>query len=97
MTFVIVDVSFGIGLTKKFLDCHIRVRFTTQDFLSYPLSLLPSSYSRTSTMEAPWAHSAQQVLQHFDVNPEIGLSNSQVEKHVKVYGKNGTYRGYYSP
>ncbi|KAG8954672.1 hypothetical protein FRC04_011105 [Tulasnella sp. 424] len=39
-------------------------------------------------MEAPWAHSAQQVLQHFDVNPQIGLSNSQVEKHVKVYGKN---------
>lgn len=43
-------------------------------------------------MDAPWAHSAQQVLQHFDVNPEIGLSDSQVEKHVKVYGKNGTYR-----
>ncbi|KIO28152.1 hypothetical protein M407DRAFT_72156 [Tulasnella calospora MUT 4182] len=39
-------------------------------------------------MDAPWAHSAQQVLQHFDVNPEIGLSDSQVEKHVKVYGKN---------
>ncbi|KAG8912640.1 hypothetical protein FRC01_004972, partial [Tulasnella sp. 417] len=39
-------------------------------------------------MDAPWAHSAHQVLQHFDVNPEIGLADSQVEKHVKVYGKN---------
>ncbi|KAG9017088.1 hypothetical protein FRB90_001818 [Tulasnella sp. 427] len=39
-------------------------------------------------MDAPWAHSAQQVLQHFDVSPDAGLADSQVEKHVTVYGKN---------
>lgn len=47
MTFVIVDVSLGTGLGKEISRPHIRVRFTAQDSLSYPLSLLSSSYSRT--------------------------------------------------
>lgn len=77
----------GDWTAQKFPDYH------TCSFHHRTLRLLPSlslSYCISLTkMDAPWAHSAQQVLQHFDVNPELGLSNSQVEKHVKVYGKNG--------
>ncbi|KAG9038480.1 hypothetical protein FRB95_001337 [Tulasnella sp. JGI-2019a] len=39
-------------------------------------------------MEAPWSHSSQQVLEHFNVNPATGLSPAAVEKHIELYGKN---------
>lgn len=40
-------------------------------------------------MEAPWAHSDQQVLEHFNVDPKQGLSDAQAQKHTEIYGKNG--------
>jgi len=40
-------------------------------------------------MESPWAHSSEQVLQHFGVDPTVGLAPDQVQKHVQLYGKNG--------
>lgn len=40
-------------------------------------------------MEQAWAHSPQQVLDHFQVNPSLGLAESQVIKHRELYGRNG--------
>ncbi|KAJ7219107.1 Ca-transporting ATPase [Mycena pura] len=39
-------------------------------------------------MEAPWSLTPEQVLEHFGVNPERGLSSDQAAKHAQVYGKN---------
>ncbi|KAJ7343650.1 hypothetical protein DFH08DRAFT_873293 [Mycena albidolilacea] len=39
-------------------------------------------------MEAPWSQTPAQVLEHFGVHPERGLSSDQAAQHVQVYGKN---------
>jgi Ca2+ transporting ATPase len=41
-------------------------------------------------MEAPWSQTPAQVLEHFGVHPERGLSSDQAAQHAQVYGKNGT-------
>ena len=42
-------------------------------------------------MDHPWALTPHQVLSHFQVDPTTGLSRSQVTKHTKIHGTNGTY------
>ncbi|KAJ7905322.1 hypothetical protein B0H14DRAFT_2659857 [Mycena olivaceomarginata] len=39
-------------------------------------------------MEAPWSQTPAQVLEHFGVHPERGLSSDQAAQHAQVYGKN---------
>ncbi|KAJ6513852.1 Ca-transporting ATPase [Mycena vitilis] len=39
-------------------------------------------------METPWAQSSDQVLEHFGVHPDRGLTSDQAAKHAQVYGKN---------
>ena len=44
-------------------------------------------------MDASWTHAPDEVLAHFDVNPEQGLSDAQVTKNREIYGKNGAWTG----
>ncbi|KAF9050639.1 calcium ATPase [Hymenopellis radicata] len=39
-------------------------------------------------MDAPWTKTPADILQHFNVDSDRGLSASQVEKHAELYGKN---------
>ncbi|KAJ6455749.1 hypothetical protein C8R45DRAFT_586858 [Mycena sanguinolenta] len=39
-------------------------------------------------MEAPWSQTQEQLLEHFGVHPDRGLSSDQAAKHAQVYGKN---------
>ncbi|CAK5279628.1 unnamed protein product [Mycena citricolor] len=39
-------------------------------------------------MEAPWALTSQEVLDHFGVDIERGLTSDQAAKHAQIYGKN---------
>jgi Ca2+ transporting ATPase len=39
-------------------------------------------------MDHPWTLSSKQVLEHFSVNPETGLTTAQATKHAELYGKN---------
>ncbi|KAJ6546503.1 Ca-transporting ATPase [Mycena vulgaris] len=39
-------------------------------------------------MEAPWSQTPAQILEHFGVHPDRGLSSDQAAKHAQVYGKN---------
>lgn len=41
-------------------------------------------------MDAPWTKSAEQLLEHFSVDPARGLSSGQADKHAEIYGRNGT-------
>ena len=44
----------------------------------------------SSVLDAPWTRSPEEILAHFGVDGKCGLSGEQVNKHVKLYGKNGT-------
>lgn len=39
-------------------------------------------------MQAPWTKSPHEILEHFGVDPNRGLSADQAAKHAEVYGKN---------
>ncbi|KAJ7172658.1 hypothetical protein C8R46DRAFT_160090 [Mycena filopes] len=39
-------------------------------------------------MDAPWSQTSGQILEHFGVHPDRGLSSDQAAKHAQVYGKN---------
>ncbi|KII89028.1 hypothetical protein PLICRDRAFT_40683 [Plicaturopsis crispa FD-325 SS-3] len=39
-------------------------------------------------MEIPWTKSPKELLEHFGVDADIGLSADQAAKHAEVYGKN---------
>lgn len=41
-------------------------------------------------MEAAWTRSTSHALQHFNVDPKIGLSPESVRTHQALYGRNGT-------
>ena len=41
-------------------------------------------------MDAPWALSAQDILQHFGSDEQHGLIEAKVQKHRELYGRNGT-------
>jgi hypothetical protein len=40
-------------------------------------------------MEFPWTNSSQDILAHYSVDPQGGLSDTQAVKHAQLYGKNG--------
>jgi Ca2+ transporting ATPase len=40
-------------------------------------------------MDAPWALSAQDILQHFGSDEKHGLIEAKVQKHRELYGRNG--------
>lgn len=40
-------------------------------------------------MDTPWTLEPQAVLEHFGVDPAVGLSTDQAVKHAELYGKNG--------
>ena len=42
-------------------------------------------------MEAPWTKSPEEILEHFTVDPNRGLSSDQALKHAEIYGKNGMF------
>jgi len=42
-------------------------------------------------MDNAWSSTSNEVLQHFSVNEKTGLKADQVQRHVVLYGKNGTY------
>ncbi|KAE8057039.1 hypothetical protein FH972_013761 [Carpinus fangiana] len=42
-------------------------------------------------MEDAYARSVSEVLDFFEVDPAKGLSEDQVARHARVYGKNGTF------
>nr|GAT43961.1 Ca-transporting ATPase [Mycena chlorophos] len=39
-------------------------------------------------LDAPWAQSSDDILSHFDVHPDRGLSSDQAAQHAQLYGKN---------
>ncbi|KAF7295081.1 Calcium-transporting ATPase [Mycena indigotica] len=39
-------------------------------------------------METPWAQTTNELLEHFSVHPDRGLSSDQAAKHAQIYGKN---------
>ncbi|KAJ7752030.1 Ca-transporting ATPase [Mycena metata] len=39
-------------------------------------------------MDAPWSQTPAQILEHFGVHPDRGLSSDQAANHALVYGKN---------
>ncbi|KAF8655969.1 hypothetical protein AX16_002829 [Volvariella volvacea WC 439] len=39
-------------------------------------------------MDAPWTKTPNQILEHFGVNPKLGLSDDQAIKHAELYGRN---------
>ena len=41
-------------------------------------------------MEAAWTRTPEDVLEHFQVDQNTGLSAAHVAKNQEVYGKNGT-------
>jgi len=43
-------------------------------------------------MDAPWALSAQDILQHFGSDEQHGLIEAKVQKHRELYGRNGMSR-----
>ena len=43
-------------------------------------------------MDAPWALSAQDILQHFGSDEQHGLVEGKVQKHRELYGRNGVPR-----
>lgn len=40
-------------------------------------------------MDAPWALSAEDILQHFGTDEQHGLIEAKVQKHRELYGRNG--------
>ena len=42
-------------------------------------------------MDAAHAKSAKEVLEHFKVDPETGLTKDQVEEGYKIHGRNGKH------
>lgn len=62
-------------------------------------STLRSSLRRTTvlqsslytTMESAYVKSAQDVLRHFDVDEQSGLSDSRVQQQLSKFGKNGLW------
>jgi Ca2+ transporting ATPase len=42
-------------------------------------------------METPWTKSPEEILEHFAVDPNRGLSADQASKHAEIYGKNGVF------
>ena len=40
-------------------------------------------------MEAPWTKTSEEILQHYGVDPQRGLTSDQASKHAELYGKNG--------
>lgn len=40
-------------------------------------------------MEFPWTHLPGDILTHYGVDPQRGLSEIQAAKHAQLYGKNG--------
>lgn len=42
-------------------------------------------------MEDTYAKSVEEVLEHFDVKPEVGLSSSQIEDQRRINGWNGEF------
>ncbi|EDR10933.1 Ca-transporting ATPase [Laccaria bicolor S238N-H82] len=39
-------------------------------------------------MEAPWTRTPEEILQHYGVDPQRGLTSDQASKHAELYGKN---------
>lgn len=44
-------------------------------------------------MQAAWTRTPEDVLAHFQVDPNVGLSAGHVAKNQEVYGKNGANTG----
>lgn len=40
-------------------------------------------------LDAPWTLVASQILEHFAVDPAVGLSGQQAANHALLYGRNG--------
>lgn len=45
-------------------------------------------------MDQAWTLSVEDALQHFGVNPKVGLSEKEVSSGLEKYGKNGTLKLY---
>lgn len=43
-------------------------------------------------MDGAFARSTDDVLQHFQVSPERGLSEAQVKASLEKHGRNGTHQ-----
>jgi hypothetical protein len=48
-------------------------------------------------MEAPWTKSPREILEHYGVDPNRGLSSDQAAKHAEIYGKNGAFDANHIP
>lgn len=40
-------------------------------------------------LDAPWTLAPGQILEHFAVDPAVGLSGQQAANHALLYGRNG--------
>jgi Ca2+ transporting ATPase len=40
-------------------------------------------------MDSPWTILPQDILAHYSVDPQQGLSGADAAKHAQLYGKNG--------
>jgi hypothetical protein len=69
------------------------VIFLDIDFYTlHPTGYIPQRHLRRATvMEAPWTKSPHEILEHFGVDSNRGLSSDQAAKHAEIYGKNGMF------
>ncbi len=79
----------------KFPTVHWYSNLNTSPFSTYKFAVrvhvLP--HLDRHLMDASWTHSPEEVLSHFDVKPEQGLSDARAIKNREVYGKNGAWTG----
>lgn len=55
-----------------------------------PLLFQPSDSGCTlAYMNAPWSLSSKALLDHYQVDQHVGLSDAQVKETLEKYGKNG--------
>lgn len=75
-----------VGVTFQVLKC-VRV-YAALSFLFFAFF---SCCQAGKAMEDTYAKSVEEVLEHFDVKPEVGLSSSQIEDQRRINGWNGEF------
>lgn len=78
------------GIWTPYLAKHFDVKKTCIGGHAVCLLFEPGYYP--SVMDAPWALSAQDILQHFGSDGQHGLIEAKVQKHRELYGRNGVPR-----
>jgi hypothetical protein len=80
-----IGKKLGVRICHSFSDRRIYL-------VLYGVRSLSSLIQFVSVMEAAYLSATEEVLKHFNVTEENGLSDKQVEKSLAKHGKNGNSR-----